>query len=92
MLVGQMPIGVGHIFGQKQSVFRTNCVAQLLETLRPQQLAKRVRCINGSINDDVGNVNALWCKLGIQGLTEHATTAHGRGVRMLARIAPHGGS
>ena len=64
---------------------------QLLEPLRPQHLSQRVGGIDRTVDEDVGDVDALGRELCVEGLAEHASPAHGRGVGVLPRVSPHRG-
>ena len=44
-----------------------------------------------AIDDDMRDVNALGGEFGVERLAQHAATAHGGGMAVLAGIAAHGG-
>lgn len=88
--MGEVPIGLGDLFRQKQSVFvQTFRLAESLEGIGPQHFAERVRGIDRAIDKHVRHVNALRGKLSIQRLAEHPTPAHGGGVGVLAFVTAH---
>lgn len=92
MLVGKMKVSLRDFRRDEQSVMlEPLLLPQRLKTLSAEHLAQSVRSINGAVDDDVGDMNALASKLRVQRLTQHTPAAHGRGMRMLARITAHGG-
>ena len=53
---------------------------QRLKLLSTKHLAEGVRGIHGTVDNNVGDMYALWAKLSIQLLAQHTPAAHGRGV------------
>ena len=92
MLLSQVPIGFCHFFRVQQTVLSTFSLAHLLKSICSHHLAKRIRCINRTIDHDVRDMDIPRTILRVQRLTKHSSSAHGCGVRMLTGITPNGGS
>ena len=91
MLLSQVKVCLGDLLGKHQAiVFHAADFSQLLEPLRAQHFAQRVRCVDGSIDQDVRNVDPLRGKLCIEGLAKHSTAPHRGRVRVLSGVAPYG--
>ena len=59
MLVGQMDICVRYFFWLEQAVICTTRVAQLLEEFWSEYLTERVRRVDRSVDERMGNMDAL---------------------------------
>ena len=92
MLLSQVPICFCHLFRIQQTVLSTFSLAHLLKSICPHHLAKRIRCINRTIDHDVRDMDIPRTILRIQRLTKHSSSAHCCGVGMLTGITPNGGS
>ncbi len=69
MLRSKMEKGVRNFSRQYESIVRQAfALSQCLKLLWAKHLAERVRCIHGPIDEDVGNVDTLWSKLGVERL------------------------
>ena len=78
MLLRKVQIRVCDMSWQDQSiVLLAPRLSQLLEFLRSQHFPERVGGINGTIDDNVSNMNSLGRKFRIERLTQHAPPAHG---------------
>ena len=78
MLVGKMKVSLGDFSRDEQSVMlEPLLLPQRLKTLRAEHLAQSVWSINGAVDDDVGDMNALARKLGVQRLAQHTAAPHG---------------
>ena len=71
-------------------MLHTHGLSQFLEAFRSKHLAERVRGVDGTINNDVRDVNTAGGKLCIEGLAQHTAPAHGSGVTVLTRVAANG--
>ena len=69
MLPGDVEIRLGHSLGHEQAVvLEAAGLAQLLEAFGAQYLAERIRRVDGAVDQDVGHVDALRRKLGVERL------------------------
>lgn len=60
MLLGQMEVGVRDFGGQHKAIMlHASGFSQLLKFLGAQHLSQRIRCIYGTIDNDVSDVNAF---------------------------------
>ena len=93
MLMRDVEVGLCHFSGKQQTIFITTfCGAKFLEHVCAQHFSEGVRCVNSAIYNDMSDMYALGGLLGIQCLTEHSTSGHGSGRRMLTRITTDRGS
>ena len=81
MLLREVEVGVRDLRGEQQSVvFQAPRLAELLESLRTEHLSQGIGRVDRTVDEDVGDMDALGCELGVQRLAEHAPPTH-RGCR-----------
>ena len=67
MLLGEVQISFRDFFRQhKPVIFLAAALSQRLKLFCTEHFSKRVRCVNGAVYENVGNVNALGAKFRIQ--------------------------
>lgn len=91
MLMSEMDVGVCNFLRLKQAVVRTACFTEFLEEVRTKHFAERIGRIDGTVDQGVGDVYALWGVLSVERLTEHSAPAHRCCMGVLACVAPNRG-